>query len=268
MSCEKGWLNKVIYPPGCTDDTACNYEPDASKDDDSCFYEDCSGVCNGNSIEDCSGVCNGDSIEDCSGVCNGEAVQDIDENCYSLVQIGSQLWMSENLKTTRYNNGDAITHITTNSWESYDEGQYSMYSNSLYIAEIYGNLYNWAVVDDDRGVCPAGWHVPSDGEFTVLTNFLGGESVAGGKMKETGLEHWNSPNEGATNESGFTGLPAGYRNPTTNYFDDRGVLGYFWSSTENTNTIARTRSLYYNSSGLSSNNSLKSYGFSIRCLKD
>ena len=110
--------------------------------------------------------------------------------------------MAENLKVTHYNNGDPITHITNNGdWGSFDEGQYGIYDNDPSNADTYGNLYNWAVVDDDRGVCSEGWHFPSDDEWTVLTDYLGGASVAGGKMKETGLEHWNSPNTGATNES-------------------------------------------------------------------
>ena len=129
-------------------------------------------------------------------------VTDYDGNVYQTVQIGEQLWMAENLKVTHYNNGDPITHITNNGdWGSFDEGQYGIYDNDPSNADTYGNLYNWAVVDDDRGVCSEGWHFPSDDEWTVLTDYLGGASVAGGKMKETGLEHWNSPNTGATNES-------------------------------------------------------------------
>ena len=133
-------------------------------------------------------------------------VTDIDGNVYETILIGDQLWMAENLKVIHYNDGDEIlTGYSGSEWSWLDSGAYAVSpdDNNPSNAEIYGNLYNWYVVDDDRGVCPENWHVPSDAEFTVLTDFLGGESVAGGKMKETGLEHWNSPNTGATNESGL-----------------------------------------------------------------
>jgi len=146
------------------------------------------------------------------GCWDGEPVcEDIDGNVYETIQIGDQLWMAENLKTTHYNNGDEIPYPSNEDFGSFDEGQYGVYDNDPSNADVYGNLYNFAAVDDDRGLCMEGWHVPSDGEWTVLTDYLGGSSVAGGKMKEEGLDHWNSPNTGATNESGFTGLPAGYR---------------------------------------------------------
>ena len=139
----------------------------------------------------------------------------IDGNVYETIQIGEQLWMAENLKVTHYNNEDEISYPSNEYFGNYDDGQYGVYDNDPANADIYGNLYNWAVVDDDRGVCPEGFHVPSDAEYTVLTDYLGGESVAGGKMKEAGLDHWNyysdEITEEATNESGFTGLPAGFR---------------------------------------------------------
>ncbi len=138
---------------------------------------------------------------DNNGICDylQGTVSDIEGNTYKTIKIGTQTWMAENLKTTKYKDGSEIPNITNNG----------DYDNNPANSETYGRLYNWYTVDDDKGVCPEGWHVPDDAEYTVLTDYLGGESVAGGKMKETGTEHWNSPNTGATNESGFTGLPRG-----------------------------------------------------------
>jgi uncharacterized protein (TIGR02145 family) len=162
--------------------------------------------------------------------------------------------MTENLKATHYRNGDEISNITNNNdWGSADEGQYGVYDNDPSNSDIYGNLYNWAVVDDDRGVCPEGFHVPSDDEWTILTDYLGGADVAGGKMKSTGtIENgdglWYSPNEGATNESGLTFLPAGYRYSSSGTYNYMGSSGSFWSSSEFSSNLAWRRELDSNSS--------------------
>lgn len=208
---------------------------------------------------------------------------DIDGNQYEIIQIGEQLWMSENLKTTHYQNGDPIRHITNNGdWGSYGGGLYGVYNNDPANADTYGNLYNWAVVEDSRGVCPEDWHIPSDDEFKTLEMFLGmSESEAndtglrgtneGGKMKETGLEHWNTPNTGATNESGFNGFPAGYRSESYGNYYSMGNYGFFWSSTELTyegSSSAWNRVLNYFNSGVNRDDYSKQYGLSVRCLKD
>jgi len=270
---------------GCTDANACNFNADANKDDGSCAYEeDCAGLCGGDAVEDDCGVCGGGGIGegecDCDGnvldvcgVCGGGGSTcivciDIDGNVYETVQIGGQLWMAENLKVTHYNNGDEIPYPSNADFGSYDEGQYGVYDNDPSNADIYGNLYNWAVVDDDRGVCPEGWHVPSDDEYTILTDYLGGTSVAGGEMKEAGLDHWKSLNTGATNESGFTGLPAGYRNHIDGNCVSMGYSGHFWSSSESNNLNAWYRVLYYGYSYVNRYNFSKQDGLSIRCLGD
>jgi uncharacterized protein (TIGR02145 family) len=205
-------------------------------------------------------------ILDGEPVCEG--VEDTDGNCYETIQIGEQLWMAENLKVTHYNDGDEIPYPSNEDWSSYDEGHYGVYDNDPSNADIYGNLYNWAVVDDDRGVCPDGWHVPTDEEYTVLTDYLGGVSVAGGKMKEAGYEHWASPNEGATNESGFAGLPAGYRSTNSGNYYSMGGDGNFWSSSESSSSDAWYRTLGFNGSNVHRGNYNLRIGFSIRCLKD
>jgi uncharacterized protein (TIGR02145 family) len=206
-------------------------------------------------------------ILDGEPVCEG--VEDIDGNCYETIQIGEQVWMAENLKVTHYNDGSEIPNITNNGdWSGLSTGAYGDYDNNPTNSETYGRLYNWYTVDDSRGLCMEGWHVPSDEEYTVLKDYLGGGEVAGGKMKETGTEHWNSPNTGATNESGFTALPAGYRYSNYGVYYGVGNYGYFWSSSEYDSDDAWTRSLYYGSSNVFRYNYGKQSGFSIRCLKN
>ena len=253
--------------------------------------EDCSGECNGTAVEDCSGECNGTAVEDCNNDCNGSAfansceyciggntgldesycgiVTDIDGNEYGTVLIGNQVWMSENLKVTKYKDGTAIPTGHSNSvWSNLSSGAYAVYDDDDVNTDTYGFLYNWYAVDDSRIIAPDGWHVPTDDEWTTLTDYLGGTSVSGGKMKETGTEHWSSPNTDATNESGFTALPGGYRYFNGNYIH-QGYSGYFWSSTEyNGRGSAWYRLLYYDGSDVSRSNYYKECGFSLRCVRD
>jgi len=139
-------------------------------------------------------------------------VKDIDDNVYNTVLIGNQLWMKENLLTTRYSNGDSILHVTDNSeWSNLTEGAWSYYGSSGTANSPYGKLYNWYTVADQRNVCPTGWKVPSASDWMILIDYLGGEEIAGGKLKAVEPQYWASPNTAATNESGFTGLPGGLR---------------------------------------------------------
>ena len=204
-----------------------------------------------------------------------DTVTDIDGNVYETVQIGDQLWMAENLKTTHYRDGSEIpTGYSDSEWTNLLTGAFAVYDDNESNANTYGNLYNWYAVDDERGVCPASWHVPTDGEYTALTDYLGGTSVAGGKMKECTegscpeSEYWNSPNTGATNESGFTGLPGGYRYDGIGYYSNMGFGGYFWSSTESNSDYAWLRLLGYLSSGVYRLGNSKENGFSVRCVMD
>jgi uncharacterized protein (TIGR02145 family) len=205
-------------------------------------------------------------------------VTDIDGNVYNTVTIGTQVWMKENLKTTKYNDGTAISNITVNAtWTALTTGAYCDYSNTPANSTTYGRLYNWYAVDNNaatrvasnggKNVCPNGWHVPTDAEWTTLTTYLGGESVAGGKLKETGTTHWESPNEGATNETGFTALPGGNRN-NNGAFNEIGTNGFWWSSTESAAATAWYRAIYYNFSSVFRFSYYKLYGFSVRCLRD
>jgi uncharacterized protein (TIGR02145 family) len=199
-----------------------------------------------------------------------EGVTDIDNNVYNTVTIGTQVWMKENLKTTRYNDGTAILNVTDGAiWSTLSAGAYCWYDNNAvkYKAE-YGALYNWYVVasTNAKNVCPTGWHVPTDTEWTTLTTYLGGETVAGGKLKETGTTHWESPNTGATNASGFTALPGGNR-LNDGSFDYVGQYGQWWSSTEYLANSAWTRDVGYYFKTLDRAYYLKPSGYSVRCIK-
>jgi uncharacterized protein (TIGR02145 family) len=198
----------------------------------------------------------------------GNNINDIDGNSYHTVTIGTQVWMVENLKTTRYSNGEPIPNITdANQWSNLTSGAFSNYNNDESIALEYGRLYNYYTVIDNRNLCPTGWHVPANDDWITLTTYLGGESVAGGKLKETGTNHWKSPNTGATNETGFTALPGGHRSNSGN-FNDIGDDGYWWSSTGDGTNNAWNRDIDYNTSDMFRDDAGTNRGFSVRCLQD
>lgn len=196
-------------------------------------------------------------------------VADVVGNIYKTVQIGTQLWMAENLKTVKYANGDVIPNVTDlTSWSALATGAWSNYNNDPSLDNPYGKLYNWYAVADPRNVCPTGWHVPTEVEWTLLKEHLGGEAVAGGKSKATGTLYWNDPNVGATNESGFNALAGGYRAYDVN-FSHKGIGGYFWSSTEFDGGNAWVHGAVNNVTNFFPyNNGLKNDGFSVRCLKN
>jgi uncharacterized protein (TIGR02145 family) len=196
---------------------------------------------------------------------------DGDNNNYPVVEIGSQVWMAENLKTTRFNDNSIIPLVSDKIiWASLITPGYCWYNNdAANNKSTFGGLYNWYVIDtlttSYKNVCPLGWHVPSDNEWTVLTTFLGGESFAGSKMKETGINHWLNPNSGATNESGFTALPGGGRKYTGAYLKID-TSGLWWSSV--TPGYPVFRSINSANDNLSRDYAYREYGFSIRCLQD
>lgn len=195
-------------------------------------------------------------------------VIDIDGNVYNLIKIGNQVWMAENLKVTHYQNGDSIPQITTNAaWAKLTTGAYCNFNNNETMTATYGHLYNWYAVTDPRNIAPAGWHVPTDAEWTELTAYLGGETVAGGKLKEAGTAHWTSPNVGATNSSKFTALSAGSRN-SNGGFEYFGTFGDWWTSTESGSTNGSHRGIANTDSAIYNIPFNKNYGFSVRCVKD
>lgn len=170
-----------------------------------------------------------------------KTVKDIDGNVYKIVKIGNQWWMAENLRITHYRNGDPIPNVTENSeWFSLKTAAYSNYGNNEVNAAIYGRIYNWYAKNDHRKIAPEGWHVPTDHDWKELELFLGMSQEEadddeergtneGGKLKESGTAHWNSPNFGATNESGFTTLAGGFRGDGEDFYGI-GNVAVFWSS--------------------------------------
>ncbi len=202
----------------------------------------------------------------------GAGVNDMDGNQYTSVILGNgQEWMVGNLKTTRYSNGDIIGEIEDNTiWSNILNNNDSTpawcyYNTNAAINTTYGKLYNWYAVADPRNVCPTGWHVPSDTAFQQLSDYLGGDTVAGGKMKTITL--WVTPNTAATNESGFSGAPGGLRTGN-GMFSSLGAVGFWWSSTGYDIYNTWYRQLNYNSAGTSVYNTDKTTGLSVRCLRN
>jgi uncharacterized protein (TIGR02145 family) len=235
-------LNPYLF--GCTDDISTNYNPEAYIDAGNCEYTD------------------------------------IDGNIFHSVTIGDQLWMAENLKVTHYQNGDSILMVISDStWTILSTGAYCYSENDMSNFEIYGALYNWFTIEDNREVCPIGWHVPSDEDFIDLEIYLGMSLEEtqnygwrgvdeGGKLKEGGIEHWSYPNVGATNESSFTALPAGSRNANNGISYPIGSDCTFWLNSENSIYSSMRRSLLYNNPAINRFNSDKRNGYSIRCIRD
>ena len=183
------------------------------------------------------------------------------------VLICTQQWMENNLDVSTYRNGDPIPYVAdATEWASLTTGAWCYYNNDPANGNLYGKLYNWYAVNDTRGLAPMGWHVPTDAEWTTLTSNLGGTSIAGGRMKLAGTTWWTSPNTGATNSSGFTGLAGGYRNYDGAFYDI-GIDGHFWSSYGNINE-AKSRLLSYNRSWLRIESAESVKGYSVRCIKD
>lgn len=198
-------------------------------------------------------------------------VTDIDGNVYHTVKIGSQIWMVENLRVTRYNDGEPIPNITNNyDWVNLSTAGYCWYNNDIKNRDTYGAMYNGYVVTSPK-LCPKGWHVPTNAEWTILTDYLGGLSAAAPKLRATGNSHWIALNN-ATNESGFTALPGGYRRYSDGSFLYKGNNCTFWSSTSDTDLTAWSRAMSVFDSNASQDvlviSNIKNYGISVRCIKD
>lgn len=188
-------------------------------------------------------------------------------NVYKTITIGEQEWMAENLRTSIYRNGEAINYEGNSSLWSLNIGSWCFFENDPQYNCPYGKLYNWIVIADPRKVCPVGWHVPSNSEWGTLIELLGGDSIAGGKMKAIGSQYWNSPNTAATNESGFAALPVSFRSPTGS-FDSLRVKGFYWTSNEINSTYSVLRSFYFQEGSINENFVDKRTGAAIRCIKD
>jgi uncharacterized protein (TIGR02145 family) len=197
---------------------------------------------------------------------SGMTVTDFDGNVYSVVTIGTQTWMAGNLKTTHYRNGHPIPPVPDSiAWSTLSMPGYCSYLNDLSNVTIYGRLYNWYAVTDSNQIAPAGWHVPADTDWTILTTYLG--TGPGGKLKATGTTYWLSPNAGASNETGFNGLPGGDRS-YTGLFHYLGTYGCFWCATESSATNAWEHVLSTNSASVLRLDEPKGLGLSVRCVKN
>jgi len=198
------------------------------------------------------------------------SVTDVAGNKYKTVKIGNQWWMAENLKVTCYRNGDVIPNISDNAqWANLKTGAYCNYGNSPVTADTYGRLYNWYAIKDYRGLAPVGWHVPTDKEWQMLVDYLGGSSVSGVKLRESGTTHWNSSKNGeGSNESGFTALPGGFRIATKGLYDGIGITALFWTSTESNSMEAIWWGLSFSLPYAWRLTELKNAGLSVRCIKD
>jgi uncharacterized protein (TIGR02145 family) len=192
------------------------------------------------------------------------SVTDIDNNFYKTIAIGSQTWMAENLKTTRYNDGTGLEYVPIDKiWADSVLAGYCWYNND---SVVYGAIYNWTAISSGN-LCPSGWHVPTDDDWSTLITTIGGDSLAATKLMESGNGHWQTPNTSLINESGFTALPGGYRN-YSGAFGNIKRYGYWWSSTESSSVNAYCRVIYYGFKYMTRTNGSKKSGISIRCVKD
>jgi len=224
------------------------------------------------------------STQTSNGFASCGSVSDIDGNTYQTVQIGTQCWTQSNLKVSKYRNGNNIpTGLSNSAWETTTSGAYAIYFNDSVNDGLYGKLYNHYAVMDSRGLCPTGWHVPSEGEWNILVKYLDPNAdtvctvcvqsrIAGGALKSTAtqpsLGGWNSPNTGATNSSGFTALPGGLRSDVGGFYDLTSS-GFWWSSSVSSGSFARYRYLSSNGSNFDRYYDLfRTFGFSVRCCRD
>jgi len=219
-----------------------------------------------------------------SFTCGTSTVSDVDNNTYNTVQIGTQCWTQSNLKVSKYRNGDNIpTGLSNSAWPGTTSGAYAIYNNDPVNDGLYGKLYNHYAVTDSRGLCPTGWHVPSDGEWNILVKYVDPNAdtvlsetnqgnIAGGALKSTAMQPtaggWASPNTGATNSSGFTALPGGLRRFDNGNFNSMTDVGYWWSSSVSFGSYAWGRILYGNFSIIIPTNPDRTHGFSVRCCRD
>jgi uncharacterized protein (TIGR02145 family) len=202
-----------------------------------------------------------------SGLTYG-TITDQNGNVYKTITIGTQTWMAENLRTTKFNDGTDIPLVKDkNTWSNLKTSGCCFYNNNPINKSTYGVLYNWYTVNTGK-LCPTGWHVPTNDEWQTLIDYLGGKIMAGGKLKEASMRHWDKPNTSATNESGFTGLPGGVRYGDSGTFVFVGEFGYWWSSERYDTYNAWYVDLYYENSLFLDSYGNKNTGFSVRCVRD
>lgn len=195
-------------------------------------------------------------------------VTDIDGNTYRTIKIGTQVWMAENLKTTKYRDGDTIPQVKDGgAWSVDTTGAYCNWNNDINVVPEYGRLYNWYACTNPHKLAPEGWHIPSVSEWGVLIVFLGGDSIAGGSMKDTDTTHWASLNIGATNSSGFTAIAASARASNGPFFGPN-LFAAFWTSLSSNNYLAYKYYIINNSAYIYKEDEYKQQGHNVRCIKD
>ena len=200
---------------------------------------------------------------------HAQTVTDVDGNTYNTISIGNQTWLTENLKVTKYNDQVPISLVLDDaSWSTQTEPAYCYYQGDIANANGYGNLYNWHVVNNAKNVCPSGYYVPSIADWEELITFVGGNAVAGGKLKEMGLEHWLDPNTGADNSSSFTLLPSGWRANNNGFYENLSYMAFVWSSTSVDAQSSSIILVGYDSPACYTSDSHILTGLPIRCLKD
>lgn len=199
---------------------------------------------------------------------NYGSLTDVEGNTYKTILIGTQTWMVNNLTTTRLNDGTSIPIVTdAATWSNITTPACCWQNNDPARKITYGVLYNWYTVNSGK-LCPSQWHVPGDADWTLLTDYLGGENVAGGKLKSKGFRHWNSPNTEASDEANFRGLPGGNRqNGPESLFENLGKMGCWWT-TDQGSQQAMTRLMYFNSITVQKSFYPKQWGLSVRCVRD
>lgn len=188
---------------------------------------------------------------------------------YESVTIGNQEWMVHNLNVVTYRNGDPIPMIKdSTNWVNATGGAYCNYNNDTSLVKTYGRIYNWYAINDNRKLAPEGWHVATAAEWKALVTHLGGVDVAGGKLKVAGFEYWASPNQDATNSSGYSALPGGFRSSDDGTFNGMGRYGAWWLANAVSDDYASSAALTDITGKAYSNENLKNFGAYIRCVKD
>lgn len=203
------------------------------------------------------------------GTPKATTVSDVDSNYYHTVTIGTQVWMSENLKTSKYRNGDNIlTGLSETEWRTTTSGAFEIYENNIVNNNVYGKLYNWYAVNDNRGLCPTGWRVATQEDWDILVSTAGGWEIAGANLKEKGIEHWYT-DPGSTNATGFTALGGGYRADDGLYYYLKSE-GFWWTSSIviPSNPYAWWRDIWAIGNWIGSSYWSFNFGLSVRCLKE
>lgn len=201
--------------------------------------------------------------------CNSkDTIEDVDGNIYHTTRIGNQTWMVENLKTTRFNNGDLITNIKSNTnWKQSEQAAYSVYNNDSTLVKVYGLLYNYQCLNDSRNIAPKGWRIPTEEDLRVLESFINSNNQTGVFLKEKGNTHWLPSNATGNNATGFSALPGGFRDNEGDFYM-RNANGYYWTNNGSFELYHWSARMFQAFADIRRDEVFKQYGFSIKCIKE